>query len=341
MPNPQDHRATDVETGEVTPLLAKDSHRSNDKQYAASSSLGAGGATAPPPAAAPPPPPPPSKPGQDSKNDVKKNENESSASLSSANSDDDVNLSSSQLSVTRSTKSGKSGKSNSKRKKKKGTEDASTKSGKNAKAKKKRKPGPQKSMCHLLFDSVRYLAIIASSMMFMMQFVPLIFFGDQSTWLQIAVRSYVSIFCVSFMLNESRLPIFEKILTPRNNWILRGFLYSFIGLIGMEQDLAVRVEDIAAGTTSVLGPNYGTLFATLFMSITTWVMIGVGILYTVLGLLCLQGWYERLEKDHTKKAKEWKQKKKVEKNFKKQKEDQEKYEKDRQEGRGEWYDDLE
>lgn len=125
-----------------------------------------------------------------------------------------------------------------------------------------------------------------------------------------------------------------------SNWILRGFLYSFIGLIGMEQDIAIKVTDIAAGATSVLGPDYATLFATLFMSITTWMMIGVGILYTVLGVLCMQGWYERLEKEHREKVKEWKRKKKEEKGFRKQQAEYRQYERDRREGRGEWYDDI-
>ncbi len=125
------------------------------------------------------------------------------------------------------------------------------------------------------------------------------------------------------------------------NWILRGFVYSFIGLIGLEQDLAIKVEDIAAGTNSVFGPDVGTLFAMLFVSITTWIVIGVGIVYTVLGLLCLQGWYERMEKDHTEKIIEWKRKKKEDKNFRKQQDNQRQYEQDRHEGRGRWYDDLE
>ena len=126
-----------------------------------------------------------------------------------------------------------------------------------------------------------------------------------------------------------------------SNWILRGFVYSFIGLIGLEQDLAKKVEDIAAGTTSVFGPDIGTLFAMLFVSITTWIIIGVGALYAVLGLLCLQRWNERMEKDHTDKVNEWKRKKKQDEDFRKQQENQRQYERDREEGRGKWYDDLE
>lgn len=156
-------------------------------------------------------------------------------------------------------------------------------------------------------------------------------------------RSYLAIFCFFFILTESNLPILGSIIKrfAHSNWILRGFLYSFIGLIGMEQDLAIKVADIAAaGPASVLGPDYGTLFASLFMSITTWLMIGVGIIYTILGLLCMQQWYEKLEKGYDEKVKEWKQKKKREADFRKQNEEYRKYEKDRQEGRGEWYDDL-
>ena len=126
-----------------------------------------------------------------------------------------------------------------------------------------------------------------------------------------------------------------------SNWILRGFVYSFIGLIGLEQDLAKKVEDIAAGTTSVFGPDIGTLFAMLFVSITTWIIIGVGALYAVLGLLCLQRWNERMEKDHTEKVNEWKRIKKQDEDFRKQQENQRQYETDREEGRGKWYDDLE
>lgn len=321
MPKSQD---PDHGVEECTPLLAKSSSRV-DEESAPMGYLGAE-PTAPPPATAPPPPPPSSTPyditskqndngkDNDGSNSSDHNQNSPASHMSARNEDD--NESKSQLSLTQSAKSGKSGKS--RKKKKKVADAASAKSSKSSKPKKKRKEGPQKSVCHLLFDVVRYLAIVASCMMFTMQMVPLVILGDTSTWLQIAVRSYLAIFCLSFILTESSIAFLQRIAPPQNNWILRGFLYSFIGLIGMEQDLAVKVEEIAAGTSSVLGPDYGTLFATLFMSITTWVMIGVGVLYTILGLLCFQGWYERLEKGHREKVKDWKQKKKSEEDFRKQ-----------------------
>jgi hypothetical protein len=68
-------------------------------------------------------------------------------------------------------------------------------------------------------------------------------------------------------------------------------------------------------------------------------MIGVGLLYTILGLLCMQRWYERLEKGHREKIKEWKRKKEGEEEYKKSQED-ERHESDRRRTPP-WYDDLE
>mmetsp|Transcript_16334 Transcript_16334/g.35546 ORF Transcript_16334/g.35546 Transcript_16334/m.35546 type:complete len:336 (-) Transcript_16334:1399-2406(-) len=333
-----DSRGSDnnVKSGEAAPLLPKTSqHDEGDEETAAVGYLGADGASAPPPCAAPPPPPQ-DIPNADDNNDNKGNNDDNSThqkhsepATSLLQLENDDNASETQASLTQSNKSGKS------RKKRKKTNDASSsKSSKSNKAKKKRKERPQKSIFHLLFDAVRFLAIIASSMMFTMQIIPLVILEKESTWLQIALRSYLAIFCFSFVLTESRIPFLERIVSPHNNWILRGFLYSFIGLIGMEQNLAVKIEDIAAGTSSVLGPDYGTLFATLFMSITSWVMIGVGALYSILGSLCMQNWYERLEKGHQEEVKKWKQETRMEEDFRKQ-------QKNRLKGKGEWYDDSE
>jgi len=347
MSRAQDNKNAADSLEESTPLLAhsqggKTTQPDPDEESAPIGYLGAPSAAAPPPAGAPPPPPLLSA--------KSANEDTSITSAGSPSQDQeqvssDTSLASqNQLSISLSTKSGKSGKS---RRKKRQIDDASTKNGKSKKEKGRKKNGPKKSICHLLFDAVRYMAILASCMMFAMQIVPLVILGHESTWLQIAVRLYLAIFCLSFVVTESRIPFLRKISSPHNNWILRGFFYSFVGLIGMEQDIAVKVEEIATGTkkfkfgtSSVLGPDFGTLFASLFMSLTTWIMISVGVIYTILGLLCMQAWYERLDKEYREKAKEQKNKKKMEKDARKQREEYKKSEKDRQEGGGEWYDDL-
>ena len=303
-------------------------------------------ASAPPPADAPPSPP---KEAEVPLNDGSNKSSSSShkkqySSTSIDNTIDDTTSHQSQLSK----------KSSGRRSKKKrgggGGGESSSHSARSSKSKKKKSKqqqqqydGPKKSIFHLAFDMVRYMAILASCMMLLMQIIPIVILDEgEITGLQYFVRIYLIIFCISFVLLESRIPLLRGITFPaHNNWILRGFMYTFIGVIGMEQDVAIKVEDIASGTSNILGPDYGTLFASLSIAITTWIMVGVGILYMILGMMCLQRWYEKLDEEYRNKVTEWKRKKKREKEFQKDREEYLKYEKDRREGRGEWYDDIE
>ena len=58
----------------------------------------------------------------------------------------------------------------------------------------------------------------------------------------------------------------------------------------------------------ILEPDCGTLFASVFVSIAvwTWIAIQACALCTIPGLICVPGWYDRLEKAHDEKAKHWK-----------------------------------
>ena len=342
-----------VAAGESTPLLGGSSSSSPPQaQEDDTTSPLLAAASAPPPADAPPPLPDeeeeeeaPLKDGKTSSSSSWWHKKQDSIDTNAINDD----TSQSQLSLSQSKKR------RSKKNKRSGGGDASAttttskRSKSNTKKKKKNNntyDGPKKTICHLSFDIVRYLAIVASCTMLIMQIIPIVILNESGsegiTGLQYFVRVYLIIFCVSFVLLESRIPLLRQLSFPaHDNWILRGFMYTFIGIIGMEQDVAIKVEDIASGTSNILGPGYGVLFASLAIAITTWIMVGVGVLYMVLGVMCLQKWYERLEKDHNDKLVEWKRKKKREKEVQKDKEEYMKSQKDRREGRGEWYDDIE
>ena len=316
---------------ESTPLLGSSSAAQNE----ASPLLAA---TAPPPVDAPPP-----LPNNDEEAPIKTNNKGGKSRHKKQYSSTSIDNSSEDVSQTQAKKK-RSGK------KKRGDALSSTsttnkRSLNNNKAKKKKKndDGPKKTPLHVLFDILRYLAIISSAAIFFTQLLPIVWLRNEKiiTGLQYFVRIYLMIFCVSFVLLESRIPLLRRLTFPaHDNWILRGFMYTFIGIIGMEQDVAIKVEEIASGS-HLLGPDYGSLLASLSISVTTWIMVGVGVLYMILGMMCLQNLYERMETDYNSKLNEWKNKKSREREFQKEKEAYVKYEKDRKEGRGEWYDDIE
>lgn len=171
-------RTGDIESGEATPLLASE-RTSQDEDSAAVAD--ADGALAPPPSC----PPPPVPPGEVITSISNGHGDRNDSSISRLSNEDDA----------QSNRSGsKSSKSQRRRRKRKGNganadaHSIATKSTRSAGKKKRKAEGPQKSVCHLLFDFVRCLAVVASAMMLAMQVVPLVIVGGESTWLQIAVR---------------------------------------------------------------------------------------------------------------------------------------------------------
>ncbi|KAL3810335.1 hypothetical protein ACHAXA_002529 [Cyclostephanos tholiformis] len=73
------------------------------------------------------------------------------------------------------------------------------------------------------------------------------------------------------------------------NWIPRGILYAFLGLVILEQSIVVLARDQArhASTTS-------RFLDGIFVVISGWVMIASGAMYVLLGMFCLQGVMERV-----------------------------------------------
>jgi hypothetical protein len=73
------------------------------------------------------------------------------------------------------------------------------------------------------------------------------------------------------------------------NWIPRGILYAFLGLVILEQSIVVLARDQArhASTTS-------RFLDGVFVVISGWVMIASGAMYVLLGAFCLQGVMERV-----------------------------------------------
>jgi hypothetical protein len=76
------------------------------------------------------------------------------------------------------------------------------------------------------------------------------------------------------------------------NFISRGFLYSFIGLIAMAQATLERVRDMVDKLSDSLDMGGWT---GIFMEFSAWFMVGIGWIYMVAGALCLKRVYDRLK----------------------------------------------
>ena len=59
---------------------------------------------------------------------------------------------------------------------------------------------------------------------------------------QMALRIYIGIFCVGAICAEQEVLVINKI-PILHSWMIRGLTYSFLGLIGLEQSVAVNFNE--------------------------------------------------------------------------------------------------
>jgi hypothetical protein len=114
-----------------------------------------------------------------------------------------------------------------------------------------------------------------------------------SLWKSISIedllRVYIIAFCGMFILAELKVDAFLRFLPSFNNWVYRGFLYSFVGVIGAEMSRAM-LASIPPNSLSVLQRG-----ASLMLTVTSYSMAIVGALYMLMGICCLHGVWERIK----------------------------------------------
>lgn len=144
--------------------------------------------------------------------------------------------------------------------------------------------------CFMFFASITTLSTIVLACMSISQIILLS--KKHLPFLQFSLRLYILVFCLIFMLVEMDWPPQIMRNLPTNNWLMRGWIYSFLGLVGMEEAFAVLVSD--SSTSNILGSD----LISIFVQISSWGMVIIGVLYFILGLLFMRSLKERVRKDY-------------------------------------------
>lgn len=150
--------------------------------------------------------------------------------------------------------------------------------------KKKRKKvwKPTRSCCHTIFIGIQILAILGNLCMIATQVIPL-FICDVDA-VQQAIRGYLAIFAFVFLFTE-----LEWIQSPfLQNWISRGFLYSFLGVVEIEQHFAMSLDGTLSALAAHSNQHWNVEWTSVFINISSWWMVGIGCLHFVLGVFCMQ-----------------------------------------------------
>jgi hypothetical protein len=151
---------------------------------------------------------------------------------------------------------------------------------------------PRRSCLFRAFLFIRFLSTLVSVAFFATQIglwllVPGIF-------VQRLLRAYLMIVCLLLIAAEWEITILPDCLSPSNNeayrnWFYRGFQYTFVGVIGLEEAFATlghRYPD---------SPGLAQVIVSILLKSSASGMFAIGILYMLMRLLFLNKLWERVD----------------------------------------------
>lgn len=150
---------------------------------------------------------------------------------------------------------------------------------------------PRRNCCHSFFIVVQLAAILANLTMIAFQVAPIII--GKLDVLDKVLRCYFTLFSICFFLAE-----FEC-FPGLENWMSRGFLYTFFGVVVKEQHVAMFANG------SIPKEYWDGVWTNLIIAIASWWIIGIGCLYFFLGMICLKRVRDRCREHYRKKVLEY------------------------------------
>ena len=108
--------------------------------------------------------------------------------------------------------------------------------------------------------------------------------------MQYVLRVYVILLCFLVVFNEMEWTKLTKNSPLLRIWISRGMVYGFIGVLGLEEN---EVSPARSGMSET-----GRQAALNYIKTVAWWMVAIGLLYLIMGALCLQLLYNRQRDDY-------------------------------------------
>ena len=102
------------------------------------------------------------------------------------------------------------------------------------------------------------------------------------------------VFSLIVALNELECTSIVRNSAVLRNWITRGAIYTFFGVLGLVEYEA----DMTSNLIDLSGKNR----ALRFIRVSAWIMVALGFLYACMGILCLQLIFNRLQENYQKRV---------------------------------------
>ena len=155
---------------------------------------------------------------------------------------------------------------------------------------------PRRNCLLALFNFIEGCGVLTSLCLMLTQVMPIILIPvDEIGAMSLVLKIYVSIFCLLFIMVECDVPItFLRNASFLQAYFSRGFLYSFLGISCLEEAYSERVKDMVAHARD----QFHVAWFSLFMQVSSWMMLALGLSYMVFGLCCLKRFRDMMAEDY-------------------------------------------
>lgn len=135
---------------------------------------------------------------------------------------------------------------------------------------------PARRTLHKIFIIISILTSLCALWMIAVQVLGFVVYVNGPV--DYVLRSYIIAFCILVVFVELEWPAKVREARLLYYWITRGLLYVFIGVLGLQEN----DSEVKEG----LSESYATMLE--IAKVGAWNMIGCGLLYFVMGVLCQQ-----------------------------------------------------
>ena len=140
-------------------------------------------------------------------------------------------------------------------------------------------PPVRRTFVHALCLSLQVLSALSSTSLVTANVLS-IMYRYNMPFIHLLLRGYGVLFGLFVIMAELEIGPYFRDSRMMSNWIMRGLIYSFLGVIGTEESITVHLD-----TSSLPNGNVVEMFA----QIASYCMVACGGFYVLLGLLCCKG----------------------------------------------------
>ncbi|GKY93977.1 hypothetical protein MPSEU_000364600 [Mayamaea pseudoterrestris] len=155
---------------------------------------------------------------------------------------------------------------------------------------------PHRKLLHKIFIVISVLTATAALCLAIGEILAMVY--ESQGAIEYVLNAYLILACLGIILSELEWTKYTRESMILGHWPMRGLFYVFIGVVSVQLNDRTLEENSDPSQTSRYKNDRGYDIALNYTRAVSYIIMGFGILYFLMGLCCLHRVYNRLLKDY-------------------------------------------